>query len=106
MPRLIDANALVTEIQSTASTVCLNAPWDADWFSRLADRQEEIVAMIECQPTVDAVKVVHGRWKEPYRLYVVCSECGTGYVKYEFIERANYCPNCGAKMDGDGNGNS
>ena len=49
----------------------------------------------------EVVGVVHGRWEEPYRQYVVCSECGTGYVKYECIERANYCLNCGAKMDGD-----
>ena len=59
---------------------------------------------VEDAPTVDAVEVVHGWWKEPYRLFVECSECGTGYVKYDFIARANYCPNCGAKMDGDGNG--
>ena len=51
--------------------------------------------------TVDAVEVVHGRWKEPYLLWVECSECGTGYVKYEIY---NYCPNCGANMmDGDKN---
>ena len=70
----------------------------------IAGAVERCLQKLEEQPTVDAVEVVHGQWKEPYQLYVVCSECGTGYVKYEFIERANYCPNCGAKMDGDGNG--
>jgi len=58
--------------------------------------------------TVDAVEVVHGRWifkhnpiTDPKRYFIriVCSECDlhTGQV-------SNYCPNCGAKMDGDGNG--
>ena len=62
---------------------------------------EWLASVVRKAPTVYAVEVVHGRWKEPYRQYVVCSECGSGYVKYEFIESANYCPNCGAKMDGD-----
>jgi rubrerythrin len=59
-------------------------------------------------PTVDAVEVVHGRWEKvkqdlgdgitTYRFG--CSECG--YLKNTLT--GNYCPNCGAKMDGDGNG--
>ena len=32
-----------------------------------------------------------------------CSECGRTYAWWEPSE-AHYCPNCGAKMDGDGNG--
>lgn len=47
--------------------------------------------------------VVHGRWisKNPhgYEWTFVCSNCG--YVDgYPFNDRHNYCPNCGAKMDG------
>ena len=111
--RLIDANALINEIQSTASTVCLNAPWNAEWFSRLADRQEEIVAMIERQPKVNAVEVVHGEWEiieDDYfdLVEMKCSVCGAsyGFEDYEDDTPKNYhyCPNCGAKMDGDGNG--
>ena len=48
-------------------------------------------------PTVDAVPVVHGRWKQARYtqapLYL-CSECD----KPEYKEH-RYCPNCGAKMD-------
>ena len=58
-------------------------------------------------PTVDAVEVVHGRWSEPYMIneeYGImgrdCSVCGHTYG----VAKSNYCPNCGAKMDGDGNG--
>ena len=52
-------------------------------------------------PTVDAVEVVHGRWlSEPveftYEKDIKCSVCGR-YVD----EPENYCPNCGAKMDGE-----
>ena len=49
-------------------------------------------------PTADVVEVRHGRWEKckecccEYR----CSVCG-----YEFCRTTNYCPNCGAKMDGE-----
>ena len=49
-------------------------------------------------PAVDAVPVVHGRWEddgEDHR-YHTCSVCN-----YMTIPRYNYCPNCGARMDGD-----
>ena len=57
---------------------------------------------IDSVPGVDAVEVVHGRW-------IICSD---GYYPYCSVckaepkhgEMTNYCPNCGAKMDGDGNG--
>lgn len=57
-------------------------------------------------PTVDAVEVVHGRWmsteEKPHLIYK-CSECGDVW-HYGAIIQMKYCPNCGAKMDGDGNG--
>ena len=58
-------------------------------------------------PTVDAVEVVHGRWKahkpdcRGYTAGFICSCCGdTIYTDYCMKEcEYNYCPNCGAKMD-------
>ena len=65
------------------------------------------------EPTVDAVEVVHGQWvdKEDYYMEtgVSCSICGERYffeTSRTDFEPYNYCPNCGAKMDGgnkDGN---
>ena len=49
----------------------------------------------------DVVEVKHGRWiryKEDC-LYNRCSRC-----LYEHCCEPNYCPNCGAKMDGDTDG--
>ena len=57
-------------------------------------------------PTVDAVEVVHGRWintEEKPHLFYRCSECGDKW-SYGVMLHCKYCPNCGAKMDGDGNG--
>ena len=54
--------------------------------------------LMEDAPTVDAVEVVHGRWKiVDFAGSVQCSVCG------EISDESNYCPNCGAKMDGDEN---
>lgn len=72
--------------------------------------------------TVDAVEVVHGRcdWcKTGEEKCGTCrmffdyygdggsdkcsSECDSG--KCAYYQPIGFCPNCGAKMDGDGNGN-
>ena len=59
---------------------------------------------------IEISRVRHGWWIDAYPdiepnpmfMYGICSECGfeQGISKY-----LNYCPNCGAKMDG-GDGNS
>lgn len=52
-------------------------------------------------PTVDAVEVVHGRWIE-FNSFMTCSECDTDwYYGDNDTDRFDYCPNCGAKMDGE-----
>ena len=56
-------------------------------------------------PTADVAPVRHGRWEKQSGLYS-CSECGKTCpydVQADVIEywACNYCPNCGAKMDGE-----
>ena len=54
--------------------------------------------------TVDAVEVVHGQWvfgTANHREYMKCSVCLKSQTPTGVF---TYCPNCGAKMDGDGNG--
>ena len=54
---------------------------------------------------VDAVEVVHGFWTaEPPYFSECCSVCGYCPDK-KINHNYKYCPNCGAKMDGDGNEN-
>lgn len=54
----------------------------------------------------DVVPVMHGQWIDNgangYKWAFVCSLCG--YVDgHPFDNRHNFCPNCGAKMDGGDN---
>ena len=57
-------------------------------------------------PTVDVVEVVHGRWEAKdsgFDWELQCSLCGEQYwIEKGELEthKPNYCPNCGAKMDG------
>ena len=63
---------------------------------------------VHIRDTDDVVRVFapvrHGRWEKQSGLYS-CSECGKTCpydVQADAIEywACNYCPNCGAKMDG------
>lgn len=63
-----------------------------------------LLRWVRKQPTIDAVPVVHGRWMNDGMGDMLtiwkCSLCG--YRQQGAFMR--YCPNCGARMDGDGNG--
>lgn len=56
-------------------------------------------------PTIDAVPVVHGRWEEADDGDgKVCSTCGEDFCDIVMgcnVHEWKYCPNCGAKMDGE-----
>ena len=72
---------------------------------RICKKVEDIaVNAVELTPTADVAEVRHGHWK-----YVdgdlgysdlECSECRATTAFFD-DERFNYCPNCGAKMDGE-----
>lgn len=62
-----------------------------------------IVMLIEKQPAADVAEVRHGMWiacveKISGKIQITCSQCGrllSVHLPY------NFCPNCGARMDGD-----
>ena len=54
--------------------------------------------------TADVVPVEHGYWKESANLdecFWICSECRFCSVALAAPNLYQYCPNCGARMDGD-----
>ena len=130
--RLIDANALCEFFQeryeflrNASETQLPNGNVEIDLDIQVgAIIAKEFLDKAKQASTVDAVEVVHGRWiikSEIHRMlddfdevfYVECPLCGrTFYIPFEFDdgkmlayakEKYPYC-NCGAKMDGDGNG--
>ena len=77
-------------------------------------------------PTADVEEVRHGKWTENEDGILYCSECKEealyksifeeqfdydweenlvpcGYEEHKEYIKTNYCPNCGAKMDGGDN---
>lgn len=75
-------------------------------FNKLATVQTlvEAYGIIQGMETVDAVPVRHGKWVDDSDgiegAWNYCSVCGE-----QAIDLYDYCPNCGARMDGKGNGN-
>lgn len=67
--------------------------------------------IIAGMPAADVAPVVHGRWDDSGRYTfpggstaVRCTECGCALTVSEFrLNNWNYCPVCGAKMDGGDN---
>lgn len=57
---------------------------------------------VHIRDTDDVVKVFvpvrHGRWIASHNEFCACSICK--YPVYLMWDQTNYCPNCGAKMDG------
>ena len=61
-------------------------------------RDKQILNFI---PAADVVPVRHGRWNRDKDGLVWCCLCGFGQERSEDRPYA-YCPDCGARMDGDG----
>lgn len=94
MSRYIDADAAVKrfeELHGSENTL-LNS-YNADW----------VISFVETQPTADVQEVKRGHWIYPddYQIACTCSCCGWNGLLYESdVGDMPYCPNCGAKMNG------
>ena len=80
---------------------------------RRNDRKEcfcynKVYSLLVNAPTADVAPVVHGRWVQVIchvefedgfvdRLYECCSRCHEPNGR----KTSDYCPNCGARMDGE-----
>ena len=63
------------------------------------------MAIAASAPAADVAPVVHGRWIYKGE-YAVCTECGgRSGTQYDGVEpiplMTQFCPNCGAKTDGE-----
>ena len=91
MDDLISRKALLEELDKWINP-CVNC--ESEFLSGIATAISEV----EAAPAVDAAPVVHGEWIELHEENG--HEVGTcSYCRHVRIVD-NYCPNCGAKMDG------
>lgn len=82
-----------------------NSCCDHKYWDRMEDVEQEAK---ECGHLIDVEPVRHGRWEEKFftndrqRVCSVC-HCTVRQPSYDKGETAlfNYCPHCGAKMDGE-----
>ena len=95
---------------------------DADCCNyKTADKFEDIEQQAEnCGHLIEVAEVKHGYWKvitygavsmyDSDYLSIECSECGTEYDReavrniQDSDDCFEYCPHCGAKMDGNPDG--
>ena len=86
-------------------------------YVRIAEHNQDVAEEAlnqQAENVKDWMPVVHGFWSsltDCSNAGVYCSVCKKKVWKEDYAWcnrknklRSNYCPNCGAKMDGDGNG--
>lgn len=100
MSRYIDADALLERLERKKCE-----PAKVRYTEGFNDALMRFRSMVHGAPTVDAVLVVHSEWIDgkvidiggvKHKLSRTCKHCG----KPSYDEPWQYCPCCGAKMDG------
>lgn len=103
MSEYIERGALLAHIAGVK--ICLQGK--GEWISGYHDALQAVGEMVQEFPAADVVGVKHGRWEcvDFVSPTLKCSVCG-GLAPMDCCgdyhgERTDYCPNCGAKMDGE-----
>lgn len=92
--QLIDVNACLHDMCKRCNIENEGCPCEpADCF---------IYNVLENSTTVDAVEVIHSTWTFNKDGSGTCQNCHrTTKNAWDYDSWMRYCPNCGAKMDGD-----
>lgn len=99
MAEYIEREAAKDELLSWS--VCINHPEHL--------MRDDAMHVLDNIPAADVAPVRHARWDDSGRYTfpgggtaVRCTECGCALTVSEYhLNNWNYCPVCGAKMDGD-----
>ena len=106
MDEYIDREAFKTSVEEYYCKPCKAEGKDYNGCRCRACWVDDMLDEIDCfQPAANVALVRHGRWieQEKYTFGVMydCSICGNRIL--DNGHSWNYCPNCGAIMDGDMN---
>ena len=94
--------AIYIELEVALSLVQPDAPEDEEAAITIATAKKLIRNVLYRTPVADVVPVVHGRWI-PDGDFIICSQCEAEMNQKNSLgadNSKNYCPNCGARMDG------
>jgi len=104
MSRYINADKLILSLRE-----CAGYEHNKHTTTTWADACESFIDEIEdflVDDKNEVVPVVHAKWKVCgiFDDFLKCSKCEwDAPITTIYDLKINYCPNCGAKMDGDGN---
>ena len=91
MAEYIEREAILREIERRERLMVVDKTISVDALKRF----------ILNRPAADVAPVRHGQWIiDSAGGKIACSDCGCIYLGYNGRLTPNYCPNCGAKMDG------
>ena len=96
--KLIDADALIEKLSIAKD--CNDCEHDEAPYCRWKPDVIDICEAINDAPTIDAMPVKHAKLVDP-NPYGECSICD---FLIDIRQNYNYCPNCGARMDGEHDG--
>lgn len=107
MSDYIDRTALLSFLRREANEAQIYADENGGESVGYAECLEDVIADIERIPAANVEPVRHGEWVDcgdEYGSYARCSVCGAEYTNWDAdCARTDFCPNCGAKMDGGNN---
>lgn len=70
-------------------------------YSGCVNHESEIIDCVRYEPAADVAPVVHARWVEHIDDYENSCKCDIcGFMPDSPLDETDYCPNCGARMDG------
>ena len=112
MSEYIDKSALyekIAQLEELARNRYLETPSNSPCYSRYMTQLNERTTfkhIVADFPAADVAPVVHGRWEYiPQTLNTLsqlrCPFCGWWSIDPSIDGVYNYCPHCGAKMDGE-----
>ena len=106
MPEYIELAAAINAIVDARNRYYNSA--SNQYLVGRCDGLDIAAGLLRVAPAADVAPVVHGRWDDSGRYTfpggstaVRCTNCGCALTESEYrLNNWNYCPVCGAKMDG------
>lgn len=105
MDEYIEREELIEHLERAKEKLLIENSFESRWAANLIGI---FIWLVENFASADVAPVRHGEWVEEDTA-ITCPICTRSYdtdfeIKRSVVLRFKYCPECGAKMDGDKNG--